>query len=302
MYLLPLNQPMPWHAAAITAAKWAVYDGFRQAIADAGLQPGDGGVIADERSGAPILRDAAARGLMTVCAIGRFGDEGWATAAGHAATCKAAYWKAVVSYNPDEDRTLNETQVSGLTWLSNHLRHRAAPRLMCDLVVPPTQGQLLPGIRAYGRRVLPDLTTRAITDLLDAGVDPDVWTIEGFEREEEYRRVVAAMRSRRPARCFVRAAGHGDNTTRELMTAGLPVPGIAGVVLARAPFWEPVVGWMSGRTSRTLAVATVRAQVRDWISVLESPATCAVHGERIDEQPAAAAAAGVANVHPGEQS
>ena len=272
MYLLPLDQRMPWHVAAITAAKWAVYDGFRHALADAGLPPGDAGVIADERSAAPILRDAATRGLTTVCVMGRVGDFGANAVAGHATKCEAAYWKVVVNYNPDEGHAVNAEQVSRVKCLSHALRHRARPRLMCDLVVPPTQRQLLPDIRAYGRRVLPGLTTHAIAELLNAGVDPDVWAIEGFEREDEYRRVVAtAAGTGRPARFFVRAAGHSDNTTRRLMTAGLSVPGIAGVVLARAPFWEPAVAWMSGRTSRAIAVATVQAQVRDWISVLEPP-------------------------------
>jgi myo-inositol catabolism protein IolC len=271
MYLLPLDHRMPWHVAAIMAAKTAVYEGFRHAVAEARLPPGEAGVIADERSGAAILRDAAMRGLVTVCAVGA-GDSGPESVACHATTCEAEYWKAVVSYNPDEDLALNRRQACRVKWLSHYLRHRVRPRLMCDLVVPPTQRQVLCGIRAYGRRVLAGLTTRAIAQLLEAGVEPDVWVIEGFEREDEYRHVVAAAAARDDpsARCVVRAAGHGDAKTRELMTAGLPVPGIAGVVLARASLWEPAVAWMSGRSSRANAVATVQAQARDWIGTLEA--------------------------------
>jgi myo-inositol catabolism protein IolC len=290
MYLLPLAQQVPWHLAAISAAKWAVYDGFLSAIVDAGLSPGDAGVVSDERSGASILRDATAHGLMTVCIAGRASDVGIDGVAAHASTCEATYWKTVISYNPDGDGEFNERQASRLTWISDRLRHRPRPRLMCDLVVPPTQFQLRSGIRAYGSRMLPSLTRRAIAELLDAGVDPDIWVIEGFERRDEYREVVAtAARSERTAGCFVRAAGHSDSTTRELMSVGLSVPGVVGVVLPRAPFWESAVAWMSGRTTRSVAVAAVRAQLRDWMSALEMPAAFPARAVRTD-QPAAAIA------------
>ena len=291
MYLLPLTQQVPWHLAAITAAKWAVYEGFRAAIADAGLPPGDAGIIADERSGAPILLDAATQGLMTVCTVGRASDAGFDGVAGHASTCEVTYWKTVVSYNPDGDGAFNQRQASRLTWMSDRLRRRPRPRLMCDLVVPPTEPQLTSGIRAYGRMLLPGLTERAIAELLDAGVDPDVWVIEGFERQEQYRDVVATTaRNGRPAACVVRAAGHGDSTTRELMAVGLAVRGVVGVVLPRAPFWEPAVAWMSGRTTRSVAVAMVRAQVWAWLSALEAPATFppALAARAIERAPAIA--------------
>ena len=290
MYLLPLTQQVPWHIAAITAAKWAVYDGFRAAIADADLPPGEAGVIADERSCAPILRDAAAHGLTTVCTVGRASDAGFEGVAAHASTCEATYWKTVVSYNPDGDAVSNGRQASRLMWLSECRSHRPQPRLMCDLVVPPTQVQLTSGIRAYGRRMLPGLTKRAIGQLLDAGVDPDVWVIEGFERQEEYREVAkTAARGGRLTQSLVRAAGHSDSTTRDLMSVGLSVPGILGVVLPRAPFWESAAAWMSGRTTRAVAVATVRAQVRDWVSALEEPASFPIAAARTE--PAAAVTA-----------
>ena len=284
MYLLPLTQQVPWHLAAITAAKWAVYDGFREAIADAGLSPGEAGVIGDERSGASILRDACAQGFLTVCTAGRASDVGVDGVEAHAGACEATYWKTVVSYNPDGDGAFNERQASRLTWIADRLQQRPRPRLMCDLVVPPTQLQLAFGIRAYDRRMLPGLTRRAIGQLRETGVEPDVWIIEGFERRQEYCEVVAtAARPDRPAGCFIRTAGHSDRTTRELMSVGLSVPGIVGVVLPRAPFWESAVAWMSGRTTRAVAVATVRAQIRDWVNALEPSVTLPPPAARTDQ-------------------
>jgi hypothetical protein len=255
VYLLPIDQQLPWHPAAISAAKLAVYEAFRDGVAALGLVPGEAGLVADGESGAAILRDAASRGFITVCAR-----------RAHGVSCDALFWKAVVHYNPDGDAALNAEEAARARRLSGHLRRGPGPRLMCDVVVAPTRRQIEGGIRAYERHTLPALTRRAIVELLDAGADPAAWVVEGLERHGDYAAVVdAAAGAGRDAPCFVRAAGHGDGPTRERMSIGLSVPGMGGVVLPRAPFWEPIAEWMCGRTSRAAAVTAAASQFEAWV-------------------------------------
>jgi hypothetical protein len=164
--------------------------------------------------------------------------------------------------------------VSRLRQLSAQLRQPFGPRLLCDLIVPPTHWQLAHGIQAFDRELLPELTGRAMAWLVDAGVTPDVWTIEGFEHPSAYERVLAIAARERNAGCLVRAAGHSDVTTFNLMAVGLATPGTRGVVLGPAPFWEPAVAWMMGRTTRSRAVAAVAEQFRSWVDRLA--AACAL--------------------------
>jgi 5-dehydro-2-deoxygluconokinase len=276
MYFLPLDRQAPWPTGAIAAAKQAIYDGFVKAMTAAGLPPDTGGIIVDEQFGATILRDAAGRGFATACAIRTIDDQGFDAGnddtAEHLDTCDASYWRVVMRYNPAGDRASNVRQASWVRRLCAALRRHAGPGLMCDLVLPPTQQQIALGIRAYERDVLPGLTRRAIAQLLDAGVEPDVWVVEGFEQRDDYARLtdVVATQSRRRVGCLVRAAGHGNETTRERMTVGLSVPGVIGVVLGRAPFWAPAASWVCGGTSRTAAVATVASEFHAWIDQLEA--------------------------------
>jgi hypothetical protein len=79
--------------------------------------------------------------------------------------------------------------------------------------------------------------------------------------------VVGARRT--TASCLVRAAGHGSDSTRERMIAGLSVPGVRGIVLGPHRFWEPAASWVCGGTSRTAAVATVASEFQTWIAQLE---------------------------------
>ena len=259
MYLVPLDQRPPWRPAAIAAAKQAVYEGVRAGVATIGLPARSAGIIAGSPDAA-VLGDAAARGFVTVRTVGA-ADDG---------ECDAPYWKVVVRYNPHGDAALNARQMRVVSRLAGDPT-RCHARMMCDLVVPPTQQQIACGVRAYGRDLLPGLTARAMTQLLECGVDPDVWVIEGFERAEDYMHVVATARAgTKMAGCLIRAAGHSSGTTQELMRIGLSVPGVEGVILPRASFWEPTAAWMFARTSRASAVSMVAAEFSGWVGVLAS--------------------------------
>jgi hypothetical protein len=290
MYYLPLDRRAPWPPAMVSACRRAVFDGFTRAMAASGLGPRQGGIILEGEADSSILREAAGRGFTTVCAIKAAGDPGFERDGGddaleaHARSCAAAYWKVVLRYNPEGDRAANCRLASWLRRLGGSLRRRPGPRLMCDLVVPPTQRQIALGINSYDRNLLPALTTSAIEQLLAAGVEPDVWVIEGLQLRDDYLRVIeATTRGGRNARCLVRAAGHTNETTRELMAVGLSVPGVSGVVFGRAPFWEPAASWVRGRTSRPTAVAAVASQFQPWMSQLEAAVAGRSSRSRIPE-------------------
>lgn len=274
MYWLRIDPHLPWQPAAVEAAKRAAYDGFRIA-AEVGPRPGRFGVIVDARS-TVILRDAAAQGFATACTIGfvdNLNQDGADVDDGvlEAAAREAAYWRVVVRFNPDDDQSPTPRQIARLRRLSRMLASPAGPRLICDLVVPPTLPQLARGILDFDRQLLPPLTTRAVAWLEDAGVSPELWVVEGFADQADYEHVVAeATRVPDCRGCLVRAAGHSEATTFGLMAVGLATPGIAGVVLGPAPFWEPVAAWMMGRTTRGRAVAGLAAQFRNWIERLDA--------------------------------
>ena len=275
VYLLRLDPHVPWQPAAVEAAKRAVYDGFC-AVAERGPSAGHFGVIVDARS-TLILRDAIAHGFRTACTVGSVGNldkEHGDESTVDPAAGEATYWRVIVRFNPVEEGGLTPGQLARLRRLCETLNRPSGPRLICDLVVPPTQWQLAHGIRAFDRDLLPHLTSSALAWLGNAGVAPALWAIEGFAQQRDYERVLdVAMRVEQTLGCLVRAAGHSDATTFNLMTVGLSTPGIVGVVLGPAPFWEHVVKWMMGRTTRARAVAAVAEEFRGWVGRLEATRT-----------------------------
>jgi len=68
---------------------------------------------------------------------------------------------------------------------------------MFELLVPPEKSQLdqVRGDKsAYDLELRPPLMVRAIHELQDARVEPDVWKIEGLDRREDCEKMVAAAR------------------------------------------------------------------------------------------------------------
>ena len=66
---------------------------------------------------------------------------------------------------------------------------------MFELLVPPEKDQLEfvhEDKRAYDLEIRPGLMIQAIHELQDAGVEPDVWKIEGLDRREDCERMVTA--------------------------------------------------------------------------------------------------------------
>src|SRR3984957_1880005 len=205
---------------AVADSKQVIYDGFRQAIGEGVPEP-RAGILVDEEFGAAILRDAIAHGYVTALSTEKSGSDEfefeYGTAfAEHLEAFGPTFAKVLVRYNPEDDAALNRRQTSRLKQLSDYCRV-AAQLFMFELLVPATKAQLdrVQGDKpAYDRRIRPELMLQTIRTLQEAGVEPDVWKIEGLDRREDCQRVVETARrdGRDGVSCIV--LGHGADETR----------------------------------------------------------------------------------------
>jgi len=188
--------------AEIAAAKRIIYDGFEAAIA-AGAPREKAGILVDEQFGAGILRDASAAGFITAAPAEKSGQDEFVFEygedfAGHIEAFHASFCKVLVRYNPLGDPEVNHRQARRLGRLSRNLEVRGASRFMFELLVPATEAQIA-GFKgdkkAYDLELRPRLMVEAIQQLQAAGVEPDLWKIEGLDRREDCQRIVAAARA-----------------------------------------------------------------------------------------------------------
>src|SRR5499427_927922 len=178
--------------AQIAAAKQVIYDGFKTAVA-AGVPKGKAGILVDEQFGAAILRDAAANGFTTACPAEKSGQEEFEFQYGqdfasHIEAFNPTFCKVLVRYNPEGDQALNQRQAARLRDLSDYLKSKGRSRMLFEMLVPAEKAQLdrLKGDKkAYDVELRPKLMVQAIEQLQDAGVEPDLWKIEGLDSTED---------------------------------------------------------------------------------------------------------------------
>jgi myo-inositol catabolism protein IolC len=262
----------------IEAAKQVIYDAFKTAIA-AGVPREKAGILVDEQFGAAILCDATKSGYLTACTIEKSGQdefdfeyaEGFAT---HLEAFRPTFGKVLVRYNPEGNRALNDRQAARLKLLSEYLHGKSQSLYMFELLVPPEKEQmesLKEDKKAYDRDLRPRLMVEAIQQLQDAGVEPDVWKIEGLDRGEDCENVVAAARrgSRSKVGCIILGRGEDDRKVREWLATAAPVPGFIGFAVGRTAFWDPLMDWKDKKITREAAVAEISRRYQEFVSIFE---------------------------------
>ena len=256
----------------VAASKAIIYDGLLAAVAG-GVPKERAGLLVDEQFGAAILRDARARGFLTAAPAEKSGQHEFDFEYGddyarHIEAFSPTFCKVLVRYNPEGDAAMNHRQAARLRHLSEYL-HRTGRKFMFELLVPAEQAELeeLHGDkRAYDRSRRPRHMVDAIHELQDAGVEPDVWKIEGLDRTEDCVAVVAAARraGRAGVGCIVLGRGEDEAKVESWLSTAARVPGFIGFAVGRTTFWDALVGWRDGRTTREAASAEVARRYTRW--------------------------------------
>jgi len=261
----------------VANSKQVIYAGFRQAIAD--HVPQDrAGLLVDEEFGAAILRDAANMGYITAMSVEKSGQEEFEFAYGedfaqHIQAFHPTFAKVLVRYNPAGDATLNQRQGGRLKRLSDYL-HRTQTLFMFELLVPAEPRQLAQvggNKHAFDLQLRPRLMAQAMQALQDAGVEPDVWKVEGLDRREDAVRVVEVARRGGRDSVGLIVLGRGaerDRVVHWLQTAAR-VAGFIGFAVGRTSFWQPLVDVEATRISQEEAAAQIAHNFEAWIQIFE---------------------------------
>lgn len=259
----------------VSDSKRVIYEGFLASLAR-GVPAANAGILVDEEFGADLLRDAKQHGSITAMSVEGSGSDEFQFEYGddfaaHIEAFAPTFAKVLVRYNPEGDAGLNARQTARLVrlsrWCSAH-----SQRLMFELLVPATAPQLARAggdAAAFDLQQRPALMQQAIETLQDAGVEPDVWKIEGLDRREDCERIVAsARRGGRPGvSCIVLGRGADDAKVAGWLTTAASVPGFVGFAVGRTSFWDPVAAYEAGQATREEAASRIAGRLLEWVTI-----------------------------------
>jgi len=263
------GEPTPDEVARISEAKGVIFAGFRKAL-DGGLELENAGILVDEQFGADIAREALALGAQLAMPVEKSGQDEFDFEYGedfgeHIAAFDPTYSKVLVRYNADDTSGMNARQRARLARLGDWL-HASGRKFLFELLVPaePHQLERVGGDQdRYDRELRPDLMIRAIEECQDAGVEPDIWKIEGLDAREDCVRLAEAARAggRDHVTCVVLGRGGDESKVVGWLENGAGVPGFVGFAVGRTIWWDPLEDWLAG-TSADQAAETIAGNYR----------------------------------------
>jgi 5-dehydro-2-deoxygluconokinase len=226
-----------------------------------GADPSVTGALVDEQYGGPteVPQQAKARGIRLAMPVEKSGQIEFDFEYGeefdaHLERYDPDFSKVLVRYNPDGDTEMNQRQAGRLRRLSDWL-HRNDRKFLFELLVPAEEDQLASVESDAGRydaELRPDLMIRSIRELQNAGVEADIWKIEGVDERADAERIAAQCREggRDGVACVVLGRGADDAKVDQWLRAGAPVDGYVGFAIGRSIWGEPLKGWIEGGLSR----------------------------------------------------
>jgi myo-inositol catabolism protein IolC len=270
------GEPNAEETARISDAKRVIYEGAAQAL-DEGVEASTAGVLVDEQFGADIARDAKRRGFRLAMPVEKSGQDEFDFQYGeafgeHIETFDPNFSKVLVRYNPESNQDMNARQSARLKRLGDWL-HENGRLFLFELLVPPTPEQIeaAGGEDVWDSKARPTLMDSAIRELQEAGVEPDIWKIEGIDGREDCETISATARrdGREGVVCVVLGRGADDAAVDHWLRTGSGVPGYIGFAIGRSIWWDPLKGFVEGSLEREEAAKQIAANYRRFIDVYQ---------------------------------
>jgi myo-inositol catabolism protein IolC len=262
----------------ISDAKRLIFEGFRKAVAE-GAPKDAAGILVDEQFGADLVREAEKEGFIFAMPVEKSGQnefdfEYGADFGKHIEDFNPTFSKVLVRYNPEGDEGMNDRQTARLKELSDWL-HANDRKFLFELLVPaePAQLESVGGDDdRYDKEVRPALMVTAIKELQEAGVEADIWKIEGIDAREDCERISEQVRSggRDDVVCVVLGRGANDAAVEHWLKTGAGVPGYVGFAIGRTIWWDSLKGFLSGDVEREEAADQIAKKYRHFIDVYGS--------------------------------
>jgi myo-inositol catabolism protein IolC len=254
------GDPSADQTAQISDAKHLIFEGLLKA-AERGAEPGVTGCLVDEQFGVPkgIPSQANERGLILAMPVEKSGQNEFDFEYGddfgaHIEQFDPDFSKVLVRYNPEGDAEMNRRQTERLKRLADWL-HERDRKFLFELLVPAEDAQLESvggDSDRYDAELRPELMRHTIVELQDAGVEADVWKIEGIDTQDDCARIAETCRrdGRDEVICVVLGRGADDAKVEHWLRQGAPVEGYAGFAIGRTIWWDALKGFLDGDVER----------------------------------------------------
>jgi len=275
------GDPTPEETEQIADAKRLIFEGMLAAVGE-GAEAGATGVLVDEQFGSNIPEMAREHGLKLAMPVEKSGQDEFdfeygEDFASHIEKFNPDFSKVLVRYNPDGDAALNAEQLTRLKRLADWL-HATDRKFLFELLVPATDEQLASvggDTDRYDAELRPELMRRAIEGSQNAGVEVDVWKIEGVDEQADAAMLAEQARSgrgREGVTCVLLGRGASTEKVEQWLQQAAPVEGFIGFAIGRSIWWDALKGYLDKDLDRAAAAEQIAKNYLHFVKVYERTA------------------------------
>jgi myo-inositol catabolism protein IolC len=272
------GDPTPEEIETIADAKRLIFEGMLEAVAR-GAEPSATGVLVDEQFGSDIPSRAREHGLKLATPVEKSGQNEFDFEYGddfgaHIEKFDPDFSKVLVRYNPEDDPELNARQLARLKRLADWL-HQRELKFLFELLVPATDEQLATvggDTDRYDAELRPELMRRAIEESQNAGVEVDVWKIEGVDERSDAEMLAEQARSgegREAVKCVLLGRGASTEKVDHWLRQAAPVDGFIGFAIGRSIWWDALKSFLAGSLDRGAAASQIADNYLRFVQVYE---------------------------------
>ncbi len=276
------GDPTPEETELIADAKRLIFEGMLKAV-DQGAEAGATGVLVDEQFGSDIPSRTREHGLKLSMPVEKSGqnefdfqyDEDFGA---HIEKFDPDFSKVLVRYNSDDpDTEMNQRQLARLKELADWL-HANNRKFLFELLVPATDEQLASvdgDSDRYDAELRPELMRRAIEDAQNAGIEVDVWKIEGVDEQADAAMLAEQARSgegREGVTCVLLGRGASTEKVEQWLREAAPVEGFIGFAIGRSIWWDALKGYLAEELDRAAAASQIAENYLHFVRVYDQQA------------------------------
>ena len=276
------GDPTPEQTATISDAKKLIYEGMEKAVKQ-GLDASSAGVLVDEQFGSDIPELAPKEGLSLTMPAEKSGQNEFDFQYGddfpaHISKYDLLATKVLVRHNPDGDAGMNERQTARLKRLADWL-HANDRKFLFELLVPAEEAQLESvggDADRYDAELRPELMRRVIEHYQDAGVEVDIWKIEGVDTRADAQMLSDQARKgegRENVKSVLLGRGASDEKVDHWLQQAAPVEGFIGFAIGRSIWWDALKGFLDESLTRDEASDQIAEKYLRFVKVYEEAAS-----------------------------
>jgi myo-inositol catabolism protein IolC len=272
------GDPTPEQTETISDAKRLIFEGMLEAV-NRGAEASATGVLVDEQFGSDIPQRAREHGLKLAMPVEKSGQDEFDFQYGddfgaHIEKFDPDFSKVLVRFNPDDDAEMNRRQLERLKRLADWL-HENDRKFLFELLVPASEGQLASvegDTDRYDAELRPALMRETIEQVQNAGIEVDIWKIEGVDQREDCEMLAQIARSgpgREGVACVLLGRGASTDKVEHWLQMAAPVDGFIGFAIGRSIWWDALKGYLEEGLEREAAASQIADNYLHFVEVYE---------------------------------